>query len=87
MRPEDVELSEAEPTVDGDDNVYAGKVATRDFLGDYLDFQVKVGDVVLLARAHPSLRRRPAKPIYVRMKPEKCVAISTDIAAAPEQMT
>jgi hypothetical protein len=28
-------------------NVYKGTVSTKDFLGDYLDFHVKVGDVVL----------------------------------------
>ena len=47
----------------------------KDFLGEYLDFQVKVGDVVLQARAHPSLRTPTGDPIYVRMKADKCVAI------------
>jgi iron(III) transport system ATP-binding protein len=50
-------------------------VIGRDFLGDYLDFQVAVGDVVLLAKAHPSLRTPAGEPIYLRMKAEKCVAI------------
>ena len=55
------------------DNVCKGTVGAKDFLGDYLDFQVKVGDVVLLARAHPSLRTPTGDPIYLRMKAEKCV--------------
>jgi iron(III) transport system ATP-binding protein len=75
VRPEDVELSEAEPTSTVDDNVCKGTVSGRDFLGDYLDFYVKVGDVVLLAKAHPSLRTATGHPIYVRMKAAKCVAI------------
>jgi iron(III) transport system ATP-binding protein len=75
VRPEDVELSEGPPpTVDGE-NVYKGTVSTKDFLGDYLDFHVKVGDVVLQAKAHPSLRTPTGDAIYLRMKAHKCVAI------------
>src|ERR1700733_15083778 len=56
VRPEDVELSE-QPLQAGDgDNVCKAVVTAKDFLGEHLDFQVKIGDVVLLARAHPSLR-------------------------------
>ncbi len=56
VRPEDVELSEAAPTAAEGDNVCKGTVNAKDFLGDYLDFHVKVGDVLLQAKAHPSLR-------------------------------
>ena len=80
VRPEDVELSEPEPTASEGENVIKGTVAAKDFLGEYLDFHVKVGDVVLQARAHPSLRTPTGDPIYVRMKSEKCVAIPTDMA-------
>ena len=63
------------------DAVYTGTVNAKVFLGDYLDFQVKVADFVLLARAHPSLRTPAGETIHVRMKEEKCVAIPE--AAAP----
>jgi iron(III) transport system ATP-binding protein len=76
VRPEDVELSEAPPPADDGDNVCKGTVDAKDFLGDYLDFRVKVGDVVLLAKAHPSLRTPTGDSIYLRMKADKCVAIS-----------
>jgi len=75
VRPEDVELSEGEPTGTADDNVCKATVSSRDFLGDYLDCYVKVGDALLLAKAHPSLRTPVGHPIYVRMKATKCVAI------------
>ena len=75
VRPEDMELSEARAGAGEDDNVCRGTVAAKDFLGDYLDFHVKVGDVVLLAKAHPRCALRPATPIYLRMKADKCVAI------------
>jgi iron(III) transport system ATP-binding protein len=75
VRPEDVELSEAPPTAGDGDTVCKGTVNAKDFLGDYLDFHVRVGDVVLQAKAHPSLRTPTGDPIYLRMKAEKCVAI------------
>ena len=80
VRPEDVELSEAAPAREDGDNVYVGTVAAKVFLGDYLDFQVKVGDSVLLARVHPSLRTPTGDSIHVRMRAEKCVAIADTVA-------
>jgi len=77
VRPEDVELSETQPIASDGDNVCKGTIEAKDFLGDYLDFHVKVGDVVLLAKAHPSLRTPTGDSIYVRMKADKCVAISS----------
>ena len=65
----------ARPAAGDGDNVCQGTVHAKDFLGDYLDFHVKVGDVVLQARAHPSLRTPTGDPIYLRMKADKCVAI------------
>ena len=75
VRPEDVELSEGPLTAADGDNLCKAIVIAKDFLGEHLDFQVRVGEVVLLARAHPSLRTPVGDPIYVRMKAEKCVAI------------
>jgi iron(III) transport system ATP-binding protein len=75
VRPEDVELSEQPPPREEGDNVCVGTVDAKVFLGDYLDFQVKVGEFVLLARVHPSLRTPTGDPIHVRMRAEKCVAI------------
>jgi iron(III) transport system ATP-binding protein len=80
VRPEDVELSEQEVRPEAGDNVIRATVYAKDFLGEYLDFHVKVGDVVLQARAHPSLRTPTGDPIFVRMRAEKCVAIRTDAA-------
>jgi iron(III) transport system ATP-binding protein len=79
VRPEDVELSEQQPQAVEGENVCKAIVTAKDFLGEYLDFQLKVGDVMLLARAHPSLRTPAGDPIYLRMKSEKCVAIPSDL--------
>ena len=75
VRPEDVELSEREPATSEGDNIIRATVHSKDFLGEYLDFHVKVGDVVLQAKAHPSLRTPTGDAIYLRMKAHKCVAI------------
>jgi len=78
VRPESVELSEREPATAEGDNIIRATVHSKDFLGEYLDFHVKVGDVVLASRAHPSLRTPTGEAIFVRMRAEKCVAIPSD---------
>jgi len=72
VRPEDVDLAEAKP--DGI-NVREAKVDAKVFLGECVDFQVKLGERTLLSRRHPSLRTRVGDPIYVRLDPEKCIAL------------
>ena len=71
VRPEDVELSEARPE---GANAWEGRVDQKVFLGEYNDFQVKLGERVLLSRCHPSLRTRVGEPIFVKLRPEKCFA-------------
>jgi iron(III) transport system ATP-binding protein len=81
IRPEDVELFDEPPACADGDNLCRGTVDAKVFLGDYLDLQVKVGERLLLARAHPSLRAAPGAPVHVRIKAEKCIVIS---AGSPE---
>jgi len=52
------------------------------FLGEYLDFKVKLGLFELLARAHPSLRTPTGDRIYVRLDPDKCIAIAESPAGS-----
>ena len=72
VRPEDIYLSESRP--DGE-NVWRGTVDQKVFLGESADFQVAIGERRLQSRVHPSLRTRVGEPIYVRIDPEKCVAL------------
>ena len=72
VRPEDIYLSELRP--DGE-NVWQGTVDQKVFLGESADFQVAIGERRLQSRVHPSLRTRVGEPIYVRIDPEKCVAL------------
>ena len=55
VRPEDSRLSEA-PRPAPDVNLLQGTVDIKVFLGELIDFQVKVGERTLMARAHPSLK-------------------------------
>jgi iron(III) transport system ATP-binding protein len=75
IRPEDVELSEHEPERADDDTICAGVVDAKAFLGEHLDFHVKIGDVILFARVHPSLRTPVGDRVFVRMRADKCVAL------------
>lgn len=78
VRPEDVSLSE-HPLANGQ-NACQGKVEAKVFLGECVDFQVRVGQTLLLARTHPSLRTPVGENLYITMNPEKCIAIPNSIA-------
>jgi iron(III) transport system ATP-binding protein len=81
IRPEDVELTEEAHPTDGRLNFCAGMVDQKVFLGDFVDFQVRVGEFLLLSRAHPSLRTPIGDSINIRMNPDKCVALPDDANA------
>ena len=72
VRPEDVELAEARPDRP---NVWQGTVDQKVFLGECVDFQVKLGNRVLFSRRHPSLRTPIGHSIFVQFDPAKCVAL------------
>src|SRR5689334_17897339 len=73
VRPEDIHLSESRPQDGG--NVLEGTVDTKVFLGESVDFRVKVKERVLQSRAHPSLGTRVGHRIYLTLDAEKCVAL------------
>jgi iron(III) transport system ATP-binding protein len=83
VRPEDIQLSEARPHTHTGDNLVEGTVDTKVFLGECVDFQVKVKDRALLSRAHPSLGTRVGEPIYLSLNPEKCVAMKETVEWRP----
>jgi iron(III) transport system ATP-binding protein len=83
VRPEDVELSDDPPANADSYNLCTGVVYQKVFLGEYVDFQIKAGAGLLLARAHSSVHTPVGDPIHMRMNPEKCIAIA-DAAPARE---
>jgi iron(III) transport system ATP-binding protein len=78
IRPENVELSERPSAADEGGHVCAGTVEAKVFQGDFTDFQIRVGDVLLLARAHPSLRTPVGDPVHIRIAPDKCVVLAEE---------
>jgi iron(III) transport system ATP-binding protein len=72
IRPEDIELCERRQ--DGE-NVYPATVDQKVFLGEFVDFQVMIGSRSVQSRAHPSLRTPVGNSLYVRIDPDKCVAL------------
>ena len=73
VRPEYVDLEESRPQAAS--NVWEAKIDQKVFLGEFLDLQVKLGNRMLLARHHPSLRTPIGHSIFVHLQPEKCVAL------------
>ena len=73
IRPEDVRLSEDKP--EDASNAWQAVVEQKVFLGESLDWQVRVGTRTLLSRTHPSLRTRLGQTLWARMDPAKCVAM------------
>jgi iron(III) transport system ATP-binding protein len=78
VRPEDIfvgdEASVAEET---HGNHYGGIVSANVFLGDVLDFQVKVNEKTLLVRVHPSQKAKVDAPIKIQLKPSACIVLKT----------
>jgi iron(III) transport system ATP-binding protein len=72
IRPEDVDLKETRPS---GNNVWEGRVEQKVFLGEAVDFRVKVGSRTLLSRQHPTLRTKVGESIFVHLDPEKCVVL------------
>jgi iron(III) transport system ATP-binding protein len=73
VRPEDVELTETRP--EGNNNVWPASVEQKVFLGEAIDFRVKVGPRELFSRSHPRLRTPVGGAIFVQLNPEKCVVL------------
>ena len=70
-----VSLKKKESRPHAASNVLEGTVDTKVFLGESVDFRVKVRQRVLQSRAHPSLGTRVGQPIYLSLDAEKCVAL------------
>ena len=73
VRPEDVQLSEAKPATEV--NVMHGMVDQKVFIGEAMDWQLKVGQRIVMSRSHPSIRTPIGQPTYAFVDPAKCVAM------------
>jgi iron(III) transport system ATP-binding protein len=82
VRPEDVYLSETRPEVEV--NSFQGTVDQKVFIGEALDWQIRVGSRTLQSRTHPSIRTPIGQPTWLHFEASKCVALpaAAELAAA-----
>ena len=73
---EDIELSERQPDRA---NVIQGRVDFKVFLGEYMDYQIKVGERQVLARVHTSFKAAIGSTVYLHMNPEKYIIIQSNL--------
>ncbi|MGE3840190.1 MAG: ABC transporter ATP-binding protein [Vicinamibacterales bacterium] len=73
IRPEDVSLCANRPV---GVNVWEARVDQKVFLGESVDYQVRIGSRTLLSRCHPTLRTPVGDTIFVHVDPEKCVILT-----------
>ena len=73
IRPEDVRLSETQPAAGG--NVIHGTVDQKVFLGESLDWQLKVGTRTVLSRTHPTIYTKIGEQVWAHIDAAKCVAM------------
>jgi iron(III) transport system ATP-binding protein len=73
IRPEDVRLSDQ--ALEPGQNVLSGVVDQKVFLGESLDWVVKVGARTVLARTHPTIYTRIGEPVWARIDAAKCVCM------------
>ncbi len=75
LRPENIHVR---PRAEGVANEFQGTLRVAAFLGDHLDCVVEIQDLLIRARAHPSVQFRREQAVWVEFPVEHCVAIADD---------
>jgi iron(III) transport system ATP-binding protein len=75
IRPENVRMHTSDP---GRPNTVQGKLERRMFLGEVIDWQVRIGDTFLASRAHPSLEVRRGDDVFVELPSQFCMLVSAE---------
>lgn len=72
IRPEDLQWV---PDTTSQKNMIEGSINFQLFLGDFLDYQIQVGDQEFLARVHPSTQLPVGSRVKFGFSPNKCIAL------------
>ena len=72
VRPEDIELS-AQPLAGL--NVHGATVEEKVFIGDAVEWRLRLGETRVQVRTLPSLRTPIGEDVWLRFNPEKCVVL------------
>ncbi len=80
IRPHTLVLVGAEDPASAADNVLAGVVERATYLGDAVDYQVRIdaSDLVLRVSAPPARRRQPGDRVRLAVPAEACVPLAAD---------
>jgi iron(III) transport system ATP-binding protein len=74
IRPEHLEITEADPKRPTKSNTFTGTVVTRAFLGEAVDHDVRVGDQSLRARCNPDVSLPAGTEVDVHL-PERWISL------------
>jgi iron(III) transport system ATP-binding protein len=83
IRPESVRLH-AERPPEGRGNVYPGQIEYVLFLGESAEYQVRVGNQLLISRQNPDIVFRRRDEVFVEFPTEHCVVVSDEHGTTPE---
>lgn len=72
IRPEYIQLRHQQTE---ELNLLRGKVVAMAFLGEFIDCQIAVGDLIFRARLHPSTEVNWGQDIWVHLHPDNCTVI------------
>ncbi len=82
VRPEDVAVGEVSvPHTDGH-NVFDGEIENSYFVGDAVDYRVRVGDELLRARGEGRVSMRRGDRVRITVPPAACVLLRDEVPAA-----
>ncbi len=73
VRPEHVAVGRA--GAPGEANAFAGRVETRLFAGEFIDYQLMVGQTMLRSRGSTATEASTGDAVTVRLESEHCVAL------------
>jgi iron(III) transport system ATP-binding protein len=72
VRPEHVRVERAGPEDTEQAGLLRGMVESRQFLGEYVDYLICIGDTEVQARTNPSMSFQPGTEVTVELPPEHC---------------
>jgi iron(III) transport system ATP-binding protein len=72
IRPEDIQVISKD---ENKENSIIGKIQFQLFLGEFLDYQIQVGEQLFLARVHPSIQMEVGSEIRIGFESCKCLAL------------
>jgi iron(III) transport system ATP-binding protein len=81
FRPEGVVLTDSQPNEK--DNVIQATVATAQYLGDTIEYQLDLGNRLVRVKGEPFTLLEEGQQVFLRVPPERCYVLEAMAGAAP----